>query len=77
LTPHPAVRFKRAFEIGAARKTAAANYCSLPQRSRDFARERSANRPRRLLCSAAAGWRGATAGAAGILRRRRTCLRQA
>jgi hypothetical protein len=30
LTPHPASRFKRAFEIDAARKTAAVNYCSVP-----------------------------------------------
>jgi len=72
----PAPRFKHAFEIGAARKTAAVNYCSVPQRSRDFARERSANRRRRLLCSAPDGWLGATNGAAGILRWRRTCLRQ-
>jgi hypothetical protein len=54
LTRHPPTRFKHAFEIGATRKTAAVNDGSVPQLSRDFAPERSANRRCRLLSSAAA-----------------------
>jgi hypothetical protein len=41
--------FKHAFEIEAARNSADVNPRRLPQRDRDFARERPANRRRRLI----------------------------
>jgi len=48
-----AIIFKHAFEIGAARETAAVNCSEVPQRSPDFAPERPANRPGGLLSSRA------------------------